>query len=167
MMVFGFISANLIFITWSNMQNSAYNAAFLMATGQVTSFQSKSVACASSLAILLGRILRLPEPSQLGELYRHRDRELHGARIGDGAGVLHRAGHDGRRYLLVLHREVGCDQRHDDQAGDLPMTSPKQIFHRNRHGDAGIKSRAAACPKAIDRAAGGLAGWDAAVRWRR
>ncbi len=50
MMVFGFISANLIFITWSNMQNSAYNAAFLMATGQITSFQSKSVTCGSSLS---------------------------------------------------------------------------------------------------------------------
>jgi Flp pilus assembly protein TadG len=49
-MVFGFISANLIFISWSNMQNSAYNAAFLMATGQVTSFQSRSVACSSSLS---------------------------------------------------------------------------------------------------------------------
>jgi Flp pilus assembly protein TadG len=50
MMVFGFISANLIFITWSNMQNAAYNAAFLMATGQVTSFQSRSVTCTSSLS---------------------------------------------------------------------------------------------------------------------
>jgi Flp pilus assembly protein TadG len=50
MMVFGFISANLIFITWSNMQNSAYNAAFLMATGQITSFQSRSVNCTSTFA---------------------------------------------------------------------------------------------------------------------
>jgi Flp pilus assembly protein TadG len=50
MMVFGFISANLIFITWSNMQNSAYNAAFLMATGQITSFQSRSVSCSTGMS---------------------------------------------------------------------------------------------------------------------
>lgn len=50
MMVFGFISANLIFISWSSMQNSAYNAAFLMATGQVTNFQSHAVTCSPSLS---------------------------------------------------------------------------------------------------------------------
>jgi len=50
LLVFGAISVNLIFITWSNMQNSAYNAAFLMASGQITSFQSTSVTCSSSLA---------------------------------------------------------------------------------------------------------------------
>jgi Flp pilus assembly protein TadG len=50
MMVFGFISANMIFISWSNMQNSAYNAAFLMATGQITSFQSRAVTCSGSLS---------------------------------------------------------------------------------------------------------------------
>ena len=50
MIVFGFIAANMIFITWSNMQNSAYNAAFLMATGQVSSFQSRSVNCGSTFA---------------------------------------------------------------------------------------------------------------------
>jgi Flp pilus assembly protein TadG len=50
MLVFGFIAANLLFITWSNMQNSAYNAAFLMATGQISSFQSRSVGCSGSLS---------------------------------------------------------------------------------------------------------------------
>jgi Flp pilus assembly protein TadG len=50
MMIFGFISANLIFISWSNMQNAAYNAAFLMATGQITSFQSRAVTCTGSLS---------------------------------------------------------------------------------------------------------------------
>jgi Flp pilus assembly protein TadG len=49
MMIFGFISANLLFITWSNMQNAAYNAVYVMATGQVTSFQSKAVTCSMSL----------------------------------------------------------------------------------------------------------------------
>lgn len=50
MMIFGFISVNLLFITLSDMQNSAYNAAFVMATGQITSFQSKAVTCSSSLS---------------------------------------------------------------------------------------------------------------------
>lgn len=50
MMVFGFITANMIFITWSNMQNSAYNAAFLVATSQITSFQSRSVTCAAGFS---------------------------------------------------------------------------------------------------------------------
>ncbi len=50
MMVFGFISVNLIYLSWSSMQNSAYNAAFLMATGQITSFQSKAVTCSGSLS---------------------------------------------------------------------------------------------------------------------
>jgi Flp pilus assembly protein TadG len=49
MMIFGFVSCNMIFIAWSNMQNSSYNAAFAMATGQVTNFQSKAVTCSSSL----------------------------------------------------------------------------------------------------------------------
>ena len=49
-MIFGFMSTSLIFITRSGMQNSAYNAAFVMATGQVTSFQSKPVTCTGSLS---------------------------------------------------------------------------------------------------------------------
>jgi Flp pilus assembly protein TadG len=47
MMIFGFISVNMLFIAWSSMQNSAYNAAFVMATGQVTSFQGRAVACST------------------------------------------------------------------------------------------------------------------------
>jgi Flp pilus assembly protein TadG len=50
MMIFGFVSCNMLFIAQSNMQNAAYNAAFVMATGQVTSFQSRAVTCSSSLS---------------------------------------------------------------------------------------------------------------------
>ena len=49
MMIFGFVSVNMLFVAWSNMQNASYNAAFVTATGQVTSFQSKAVTCSSSL----------------------------------------------------------------------------------------------------------------------
>ena len=48
-LLFGFIATNAIFYTWSTMQNSVQNAALLMATGQITSFQSKAVTCSSSL----------------------------------------------------------------------------------------------------------------------
>jgi Flp pilus assembly protein TadG len=49
MMIFGFIATNAIFYTWSTMQNSVQNAALLMATGQITSFQSSATTCAVTL----------------------------------------------------------------------------------------------------------------------
>lgn len=48
-MVFGFIATNALFYTWTAMQNSVENAGVMMATGQLTSFQSKAVSCSSTL----------------------------------------------------------------------------------------------------------------------
>jgi Flp pilus assembly protein TadG len=50
MMIFGFIATNAIFYTWSTMQNAVQNAALLMATGQITSFQSSATSCTGTLA---------------------------------------------------------------------------------------------------------------------
>lgn len=49
LLVFGFIATNALFYTWTAMQNSVQNAAVMMATGQLTSFASKAVSCATSL----------------------------------------------------------------------------------------------------------------------
>ena len=48
-MIFGFIATNAVYLSLAAMQGSAMNAAMLMATGQITSFQSKAVTCSSSL----------------------------------------------------------------------------------------------------------------------
>jgi Flp pilus assembly protein TadG len=49
LLLFGFIAVNAVFYTWSTMLASAQNAAMLMATGQITSFQSKATTCTGSL----------------------------------------------------------------------------------------------------------------------
>jgi len=49
LMLFGFIALNAVFFTWSTMLASAQNAAMLVATGQITSFQSKATTCSGSL----------------------------------------------------------------------------------------------------------------------
>jgi Flp pilus assembly protein TadG len=48
-MVFGFIAVNCAFLALSQMQTSSLNAANLMATGQITSFQSTATTCTNSL----------------------------------------------------------------------------------------------------------------------
>jgi Flp pilus assembly protein TadG len=48
-LLFGFIATNAIFLSLSMMQNNVQNAALMMATGQVTNFQSSAVGCGGSL----------------------------------------------------------------------------------------------------------------------
>jgi Flp pilus assembly protein TadG len=48
-MLFGFVSANSLFYTWSVMENNAQYAAMMMATGQVTSWSSSGASCGSTL----------------------------------------------------------------------------------------------------------------------
>lgn len=47
--LFGFIATNAIFLTLSTMQNNVQYAGILMATGQITSFQSIAVSCGGAL----------------------------------------------------------------------------------------------------------------------
>jgi Flp pilus assembly protein TadG len=49
-MLFGFIAMNSVFLNLSAMQGNSLNAAMVMATGQITSFQSRSVTCSNSLS---------------------------------------------------------------------------------------------------------------------
>lgn len=49
LLLFGFIAINAVFFTWSTMLNSAQNAAMVMATGQITSFQSRATTCSTAL----------------------------------------------------------------------------------------------------------------------
>ena len=49
LLLFGFIAINAVFYTWSSMLASAQNAAMLVATGQITSFQSTATTCSGSL----------------------------------------------------------------------------------------------------------------------
>ncbi len=47
--LFGFIATNAVFLTLSTMQNNVQYAGMLMATGQITSFQSIAVSCGGAL----------------------------------------------------------------------------------------------------------------------
>src|ERR1700689_1390806 len=49
MMILGFVATNSVFLALSTMQGSTLNAAMLMSSGQITSFQSRAVTCSSSL----------------------------------------------------------------------------------------------------------------------
>lgn len=49
MLLFGFVATNAVFLTLTSMQNNVQNATVMMATGQITSFQSKAVTCGSGL----------------------------------------------------------------------------------------------------------------------
>jgi len=48
MIIFGFFATNAIFLTLATMQNNVQYAVGLMATGQITSFQSAAVSCAGT-----------------------------------------------------------------------------------------------------------------------
>jgi Flp pilus assembly protein TadG len=47
-MLFGFVATNSIFLSLSGMQANSFNAAMMMSTGQITSFQGKAVTCSTS-----------------------------------------------------------------------------------------------------------------------
>ena len=49
LLLFGFIATSAIFYTWTSMLNSAQNAAMLLATGQITSYQSADTSCGGTL----------------------------------------------------------------------------------------------------------------------